>query len=40
MSIRTKALFIAGIIGLAVVAGTLQALSSPRKPVKKEGAQK
>ena len=36
MSIRTKVLFIAGIIGIAVVAGTVQALASPRKIVKKE----
>ena len=29
----------AGIIGIAVVAGTLQALNSPRKAVKKEEEQ-
>jgi len=37
MSIRIRLLFISGIIGIAVVSGTLQALSSPRKVVKKEG---
>jgi len=36
MSIRIKVLCIAGIIGIAVVSGTLQALASPRTVVKKE----
>jgi len=39
MRIGIKILFITGIIGIAVVAGTLQALTSPRKIVKKEGEQ-
>jgi hypothetical protein len=36
MSLRFKVLCITGIIGIAVVAGTLQALASPRTSVKKE----
>jgi hypothetical protein len=40
MSTRTKLLFLAGIMGIAVVTGTLQALTSPRKVGKKEGDQK
>jgi hypothetical protein len=36
MSLRFKVLCIAGIIGIAVVSGTLQALKAPRKIVKKE----
>jgi hypothetical protein len=36
MKTGLKVLFMAGIIGIAVVSGTLQALNSPRKAVKKE----
>ena len=39
MSIRIKVLIIAGIMGIAVVTGTLQALTSPRKGEKKEEEQ-
>jgi hypothetical protein len=39
MSIRIKVLIITGIIGIAMVSGTLQALASPRKSVEKEGEQ-
>jgi len=39
MSIKITVLILTGITGIAVVAGTLQALDSPRKGVKKEGDQ-